>query len=150
METLTPREQAVDLHRQGLGNREISRRLGRGSSTIAYWINQDSKEKQKAASNRRYHSLDQEQRQHRYESNRKLELAKYGLTPEMYEELLAHQGGSCAICKNACTTGKKLAVDHCHDTGRVRGLLCASCNTQLGFIEKYRKDQKPWDSYLSV
>ena len=119
METLTPREQAVDLHRQGLGNREISRRLGRGSSTIAYWINQDSKEKQKAASNRRYHSLDQEQRQHRYESNRKLELAKYGLTQR---------------CMRSCLHIKAAAVQSARTHALlVKNLLLTIVTTREGF-----------------
>lgn len=65
-------------------------------------------------------------------SFRKWHLKKnYGLTPEQYDEMLERQGGGCAIC------GKPpgdiaLHVDHCHDTGRVRGLLCFSCNAGLG------------------
>lgn len=54
----------------------------------------------------------------------------YGLTAEGYAELLKAQGGKCAICRNK--PGKKrLAVDHDHKTGAVRGLLCGRCNHEL-------------------
>lgn len=56
----------------------------------------------------------------------------HGITVERYEELLQQQDGACAICKG--TTGKNLAVDHCHTTGRIRGLLCTRCNPGLGYF----------------
>lgn len=61
----------------------------------------------------------------------------YGVTLEWYEEQLAKQEGLCAICGKPETViicGKQisLAVDHCHDTGKVRGLLCKTCNTVIG------------------
>lgn len=57
----------------------------------------------------------------------------YGLTPEQYETMLAEQGGVCKICKGLDNgRWKLLAVDHCHSTGKVRGLLCAKCNKGLG------------------
>lgn len=63
------------------------------------------------------------------EENRKL---RYGLSVDEYESLLQKQGGVCAICKGQCPTGWRLAVDHSHETGKVRGLLCLQCNTALG------------------
>ena len=60
---------------------------------------------------------------------------KYGITPEDWDNMFATQGGGCAICKGSCSTGRKLAVDHCHTTGAVRGLLCARCNQGLGYFE---------------
>lgn len=57
---------------------------------------------------------------------------KFGLTPQGYDALLAKQRGGCAICQLPCPTGRKLAVDHHHQSGRVRGLLCQNCNTGLG------------------
>ncbi len=75
---------------------------------------------------------------------------KYGITLEDYENMFQSQNGVCKICKNKCSTGKNLAVDHCHETGKVRGLLCAKCNVNLGRIEKYLKNPDPWNNYLNI
>ena len=57
---------------------------------------------------------------------------KYGITGEEYASLLAYQGGVCYICGGK--SGKKrLAVDHNHKSGEVRGLLCKRCNRMLGY-----------------
>jgi Recombination endonuclease VII len=64
------------------------------------------------------------------EYNRRYRLThRYGITIEEYDAILAAQDGGCAICK-----GRRpylLAVDHCHRTGNVRGLLCKLCNNRL-------------------
>jgi hypothetical protein len=64
---------------------------------------------------------------------------KYNITLEDYNKMLDEQNGVCSICKDSETkifkkTGKvtDLAVDHCHSTGKVRGLLCWNCNTSIG------------------
>lgn len=51
-----------------------------------------------------------------------------------YEEMLARQGGVCAIC-NKRQVSRRLAVDHDHETGQIRGLLCLRCNQALGRFE---------------
>jgi len=61
----------------------------------------------------------------------------FGIGLDGYNEMLKDQEFVCAICKGPETTKlhgkiKNLAVDHCHETGKVRGLLCAKCNTVLG------------------
>jgi hypothetical protein len=61
-------------------------------------------------------------------------LKTYGLTLEQYEALYEAQGGVCYICRRAKGITKRLAVDHDHVTGFVRGLLCAKCNGYLGYI----------------
>jgi hypothetical protein len=58
----------------------------------------------------------------------------YGVSLERYDEMLTTQGGVCAICEQTCPTGRYLAVDHDHDTGLVRGLLCSKCNPGLGWF----------------
>lgn len=58
-------------------------------------------------------------------------MRKFGITIEQYEEMLAIQGGGCAICGRL--PGKiSLHVDHDHETGRIRGCLCFRCNNALG------------------
>jgi RNase P subunit RPR2 len=46
--------------------------------------------------------------------------------------MVAAQGGICAGCLRPLEPGRKTNVDHCHSTGRVRGILCPNCNTTLG------------------
>ena len=61
---------------------------------------------------------------------------KYGIDTERYNEILEEQGNKCAIC--GCTVddkrvhGEYFAVDHCHRTNKVRGLLCRACNAGIG------------------
>jgi len=63
---------------------------------------------------------------------------RYGLTLEDYDRMLEDQDGKCAICGDIEPSGRRLAVDHDHHTGNIRGLLCLRCNTRLGFWEAYR------------
>jgi len=58
---------------------------------------------------------------------------KYGLSLEDYNNLLNEQNNCCAICgKHQLEFSRRLAVDHSHITGNIRGLLCQPCNTALG------------------
>ena len=67
------------------------------------------------------------------EQKRKWQLkTRYGLTPERFDEMWAEQNGLCALCDDDLATTKRVCVDHCHDTTRVRGLLCHRCNIRLG------------------
>lgn len=60
---------------------------------------------------------------------------RYGISVEQYDQMIADQGGVCAICKKPPTEYKyRLCVDHCHVTGRVRGVLCVACNTAIGLL----------------
>lgn len=67
-------------------------------------------------------------------------LKKFGLTPEEFEKMLEDQDGLCGICaKKFNLTGpnhERPQIDHDHNTGRVRGLLCFKCNVSLGWYEK--------------
>lgn len=72
-------------------------------------------------------------------SQHKAWIKQYGLTPENYQQMLDKQEGKCAICKEKCSTGQRLSVDHCHTTGRVRGLLCRNCNRAIGLLKENRE-----------
>lgn len=58
--------------------------------------------------------------------------SKFGMTEDDYNCLLSAQDGTCAVCKNP-PKKRRLAVDHDHKTGKVRGLLCFRCNYGIGF-----------------
>jgi hypothetical protein len=59
----------------------------------------------------------------------------FGITQEDYNFILSNQNGVCAICNNVDGSGKALAVDHCHKSGKNRGLLCSNCNIALGLLK---------------
>lgn len=62
---------------------------------------------------------------------------KYGLTLDDYQGMLVEQCFRCRICgRPHDPKGKQLVVDHCHATGVVRGLLCALCNSAIGYFEE--------------
>ncbi len=68
---------------------------------------------------------------------------EYGLSRSDYAELYESQGGLCAICRQPSryrkrdgTLSGRLAVDHDHATGRIRGLLCDQCNRMIGHLDK--------------
>ena len=65
----------------------------------------------------------------------RIRINEYGLSPEQYLQLLAEQGNKCPVCGTDLTGHRKYAVDHCHKTGRVRGILCPKCNTGLGHFK---------------
>lgn len=56
----------------------------------------------------------------------------YGVDKFMFEAMYFEQDGACLVCDER----EAMLVDHCHKTGKPRGLLCRGCNTMLGFIEK--------------
>ncbi len=76
---------------------------------------------------------------------------RYGISPADYEAMLARQGGVCAICgSRARGSDRRLHVDHCHATGKVRGLLCFSCNSGLGHFADRRDWLQAADAYLAA
>lgn len=74
----------------------------------------------------------------------------YGITPERYDEMLAEQGGGCAICGGTNESGRALAVDHNHITGVVRGLLCDRHNVGIGMFRDDVDDVLAAASYLAA
>jgi hypothetical protein len=77
---------------------------------------------------RKRYAEDPEYREMRLARNRRRDV----LSPADYQIMMARQGGVCAICLRQ--PAKRLCVDHCHATGKIRGLLCRACNGALGFL----------------
>lgn len=89
------------------------------------------------ADNRAYYHKNKERiNKRRSEYGKKQHRRKtYGLTPEAFDAMFEEQEGRCAICGTAIgLVDRDLAVDHCHDTDKVRGLLCRLCNLGIGYF----------------
>jgi hypothetical protein len=81
------------------------------------------------------------------QSERARLIREFGITPEQRDEMVLAQDGRCAICCNKPFSGRSLHIDHCHKTGKVRGLLCATCNWYLGKIDADPSILKRINSY---
>ncbi len=97
---------------------------------VKEWI-QKNREKVNASNRKRYNLLSLEEKRKR---NRKQQISLYGLTVEQYDDILIQQNCVCAICGKPEKSSSKgvLSIDHDHTTGKVRGLLCDTCNSGLG------------------
>lgn len=85
----------------------------------------------------------------RKERAKKDRVRLYNITWEYYHILLNEQGNSCAICKNKESTfSTRLFIDHCHSTGKVRGLLCMKCNSGLGLFKDSTINLESAKNYL--
>ena len=76
----------------------------------------------------------------------------YGITQEDYDTLLSKQEYKCFSCNNTSGNSKtnKLFVDHCHKTGKVRGLLCHGCNLAIGSVGDNIETLKNLIQYLEI
>lgn len=63
-------------------------------------------------------------------------MSNYKISENDFNEMKLAQNNLCAICNNPQNYGSRLFVDHCHKTGKVRGLLCSSCNTAIGHFRE--------------
>ena len=75
----------------------------------------------------------------------------YGIGIKEYDEILNGQNGVCAICSSPPPNNykKRLNVDHCHTTGKIRGLLCDACNRALGLFKDNQDIMNKAISYLA-
>lgn len=79
----------------------------------------------------------------------RIQLRRKGLTLEEYERVVAKQGETCAICGGPPGgRWKKYNIDHCHKTGRMRGLLCKACNHAIGLFRDNPRLLKRAIAYL--
>jgi hypothetical protein len=75
----------------------------------------------------------------------------YGITIEKYNEMFEMQGGRCLICgRHQDELDKRLRVDHDHETGEVRGLLCHNCNVLIGHAREDKQTLVHALSYLNI
>ncbi len=88
------------------------------------------REKRRQAGSQRYYA----NREYFAHHGRKRRLKGFGLTFETYADLKDAQGSACAICREPFPDSPEPHIDHCHKTGRVRGLLCSRCNQALGLL----------------
>lgn len=108
----------------------------------AVWA-KNNRDKVRFKNRKRYHSVT------RYKM--------YGVSPDWYDKKFLEQNKCCAICKRTESANKRtFAIDHCHKTGIVRGLLCIRCNAGLGqfldneeniinalqYIRRYKHEEK--------
>lgn len=70
----------------------------------------------------------------------------YNITIEEYDKILEYQGGVCAICLEPPKGNRRFAVDHCHRTGLIRGLLCWQCNRAIGSF--YDRQELMWTAFV--
>jgi len=81
------------------------------------------------------------ERNARYANNKAdIRAARHGTTKALLDAVLVQQKGACAICDKPLAPWPSPAthIDHCHDTGHVRGLLCRSCNLKEGWVKKHK------------
>lgn len=99
--------------------------------------------------------LEQEKkyRRTRPESKREIQYKRrYGITIEQFDEMVRSQGNRCAICSDEFKPKRKnmtIHVDHCHETMKVRGLLCSRCNVGIGLLNDSIERLKIAIEYLS-
>jgi hypothetical protein len=131
-------------NKSGQGLRKVCRKCRRWVPPKDYWKRYRYSEK-KLASDYKYRNSAKGKRRNR---QRKLK-REYAITLEDYDKMFKSQNGVCAIC-GAPEIGKRLAVDHDHTNGMIRGLLCQQCNCMLGFIENKNISFDVIQRYLEV
>lgn len=109
--------------------RENARRRERRANDTAYRERTNARARERYAGTPTYRETGRKWREANPGYWRK---AQYGLTPEDIQDMLTRQGGFCARPGCGKELGDIFNVDHCHDTGHVRGLLCPGCNTGIG------------------
>lgn len=75
---------------------------------------------------------------------------KYGITLDQFNEILSDQGFKCKSCNENLDINKSRHVDHCHKTGKIRGILCLHCNVALGYVKDSIDRLKSLIKYLET
>lgn len=96
---------------------------------------------------RELNRLSAQRRRERNPDSRKHEL-DFGLSWDQYADILEAQGGACAVCRTPAPALRRLAIDHDHSTGRIRGLLCRACNFAIGLLSDVPENFERAAAYL--
>jgi hypothetical protein len=156
----TKGQEKSKAYQQNPENKEKANLLRRERrlKTAGYKTNEERQEQRQAQrrEQRREHCNSEESIKLRRERERSYRYkAAYGITLEEYDKMFEAQKGLCWICGNPQRSklSEHLCVDHNHETGEVRGLLCHTCNTTLGSYEMsktwYEASKDKINSYLS-
>lgn len=115
---------------------------------LAYWTNlSDSRKAARERMQKSYQANPAHRERRKLTAWTKSLWILYRLTPDEYKAIFKFQDGTCAGCGKT-PTGKRLAVDHDHKTGRIRGLLCWLCNRALGLIADNARAATNLGAYL--
>lgn len=119
------------MQEKGKTVREIAKSTGKSIGTVHNYLNNVQPKPPKVKKKPRKRLVSPEQKEKNRDRQYKY---RYGISLEDYRNMYREQGGMCPICmKIKPISGKyKMHVDHCHETNKVRGLLCSACNTNLG------------------
>lgn len=112
---------------------------------------QNEQRKWRKRKNRQADKIKRESEDFKRKKKNKDLIRNFGINIEQYELMLDQQDGKCAICNShSCKSGRKFAVDHNHETGQVRALLCQNCNTALGHFQDSQELLLTAISYLQT
>lgn len=126
-QTLEEKEKKNQYKREwATKNRERLRAYKREKSRDEYWKDPEKAREKEREYSKRYF---QENPDRRVLHMRRKRAARYGLTADEYDAVIAKANGACELC---AATDRKLVLDHCHSTGVIRGVLCTACNTSIG------------------
>lgn len=112
--------------------------------TVCKWCEREIRKLNKKPKEKRIPMTKEEAR---VNSKKHMLKRRYGISIEQYDEMNKRQGGCCAVCKNP-PSSRSLHVDHDHETGKVRELLCSNCNAVLGQSKESIKNLKELIKYL--
>jgi hypothetical protein len=116
---------------------------------MAQWRSVPENREKHIAYLRAYHEAHKDDPEYRRVRREAKVLHKFGITQAELDVMLEAQNSLCAICGNGHVgVGTRLHIDHCHDTGRIRGLLCGKCNTAVGLLDDSPERAEQLAAYL--